>query len=99
MGAAALGQILDQDEIVQQERESLKRLQAEWEEKLRQAEIDISVERAKLARQRAEVEERLRSLEEKGGATQSEPSDSAEPQKPARGRWLSRLGLKDSDDA
>ena len=34
----------------------------------------------------------------RGGAADSDASDSQKPQKPARGRWLSRLGLSDSDD-
>ena len=59
VGAAAVGQLLDQDAVVREERENLKRLQDEWREKLREAEIDISVQRAKLARERAELEEKL----------------------------------------
>jgi len=93
VGAAALGQMLDNDAIIREERENLRKLQEEWREKLRQAEIEIAVERAKLARQRAELEERLRELPpkpESGG-----PSEKAE--KPARGRWLARLGLADPE--
>ena len=48
VGAAAVGQLLDQDTVVQQQRETLQRLQEQWMEKLRQAEIDISRERAQL---------------------------------------------------
>ena len=57
VGAAALGGILDSDEIIRQQRERLSQLQTEWEEKMRQAEIDISMERAKLARERADLDE------------------------------------------
>jgi hypothetical protein len=90
---------VDRDEIVQQERDNLQRLQDEWREKLRHAEIDISVERAKLARERADLEEKLRDYEQQshdsdsGGQTGKSPAG-----KPARGRWLTRLGLKDQPE-
>ena len=45
VGAAAVGDLLDQDTVVQQQRETLRRLQEQWMEKLRQAEIDIPRER------------------------------------------------------
>jgi hypothetical protein len=101
VGAAAFGEMLDKDEIVRQERERLKTLQTEWEEKLRQAEIELSVQRAQIARARVELDERQRTLEEvasqRGGereATAAEPKG----KKPQRGRWLSRLGLKDDGE-
>ncbi|MCR4415517.1 MAG: hypothetical protein NUV77_24160, partial [Thermoguttaceae bacterium] len=91
VGAAALGEMLDNDAIVREERENLRKLQEEWREKLRQAEVEISVERAKIARERAQLEERLRALPENA----EKPPAPDKPEKPARGRWLSRLGLKD----
>jgi DNA repair exonuclease SbcCD ATPase subunit len=97
VGAAALGEILDKDEVVREERDKLRRLQEEWEEKLRKAELEISVERAKVARERTQIEERLRVLEERGGAAGdgNQSGDSKEDGQPKRGRWLTRLGLKD----
>jgi len=92
VGAAALGEMLDQDAVVVEERERLKAMQEESQEKLRKAEIEISVERAKIARDRAEIEEKLRILEEQGGGQQD---GGKQPEKPVRGRWLERLGLKD----
>jgi hypothetical protein len=65
VGAAAVGGILDHDAIIQEERGNLVRAQAEGQEKLRKAEIEIAIERAQLARQRAEIEEKLRA---QGGA-------------------------------
>jgi chromosome segregation ATPase len=101
LGAQAVAAALDNDEIVQQERAKLNALQAEWEEKLRMAEIDLSLERARIARERVEVEEKLRQLEQQmsqaasfAGASGCEGSK--EP-KPARGRWLARLGLKEDE--
>ena len=93
VGAAALGELLDKDELIREERANLKRLQAEWEEKSRQAEIEISLERAKLARQRAEVEEKSRTYEQRRQGDQPAPGAA----KPTRGRWRARLGLKDDD--
>lgn len=93
---AASGAILDNDELVRQEREKLLGLQEEVQDKLRKAEIDISIERAKIARERAGIEEKLRSISEKG--TGEKANDSAEPKKPTRGRWLAHLGITDLED-
>lgn len=93
VGAAALGEMLDNDALIQEERENLKRMQDEWREKSRKAEVDISVERAKIARERAQLEDRIRVLENRGIALLDAPDEDADSEKPARGRWLSRLGL------
>jgi hypothetical protein len=96
VGAAGVVAALETDELVKQERQRLAELEDQWRTKIRQAEIDISVERAKLARDRAELEEKLHELSAKqpAGATTTAPT--AEPaEKPQRGRWLTRLGLKE----
>jgi hypothetical protein len=93
VGAAALGEIFDNDEIIREERENLKRLQQQWEEKLREAEIDLSVERAKIARERAELEEKMHLLAESSGKGHGAKGDDGKDSK--GGRWLARLGLKD----
>jgi chromosome segregation ATPase len=99
--SAAEAEVLDQDAVVQQERQRLVDLQKEWQDKLRQAEVDISVQRARLARERSEVEERLRVFEaEKTALAGQQPggqsaADDAS-KKPGR-RWLTRLGLKEND--
>jgi septal ring factor EnvC (AmiA/AmiB activator) len=95
VGAQALAEILDQDELIQSERQMLKQMQDEWKNKLREAELEISVERAKLARERAQLEDAQRSV----GAARATPSekdssDVAEASKQPR-RWLARLGLKE----
>lgn len=97
VGAAALGQVLDQDEIIREQRESLRRLEEEWKEKLRKAEVDISIERAKIARERAELEEKARQIQE--SAVNGPAPAKADSGKPARGRWLSRLGLGEGGEA
>jgi chromosome segregation ATPase len=100
VGAAAVAQMLDTDELVQQEREALKRLQDQLREQLRQAELDISLERAKLAREKSEMEEKMRCLETEKANLSSiyndSPSDNGK--KPKGRKWLTRLGLGDSDD-
>lgn len=99
VGAAAFADILSKDEVVQTERERLQQLQQEWEAKLREAEIDLSVQRAKIARERAEIEERQRLLEEQKARhrEEAEPGDGNKAGKPPRGRWLARLGLKEEE--
>ncbi|QDV12064.1 hypothetical protein CA51_19400 [Rosistilla oblonga] len=89
IGGAAVLQMLDQDELIQEERAKLQRIQAEWEEKLRQAEIDVSLERAKLARERIDIEQRLAEMRE---ATKAE----GKPESKGR-KWLAQLGLTDGE--
>ncbi len=101
VGAQAIAELLNQDEVVAAERERLQQMQKEWEEKLRQAEIEMSVQRAKIARERAEIEERQRQLQEQQaeqGGDDALPSDGSKGKKPQRGRWLTRLGLKEQDE-
>ena len=99
VGAAAFSDMLSHDEIVLAERDRLRQLQQEWEEKLRHAEVELSVQRAKLARERADIEERQRQVDEQKAqiADKSETGDLCKSGKPQRGRWLARLGLKDDD--
>jgi DNA repair exonuclease SbcCD ATPase subunit len=93
IGAAALGQLVDSDPLINEQREHLQKMQEHWEEMLRQAEIELSMERAKLARDRAELDEKLRVIQQ-----QPHPEGEIPPpvsDKPAHSRWLSRLGLAD----
>ena len=60
VGAAALEQVFDQDEIIREERQRLQQATEEFREKLRKSEIDHPMEPARLARREAEIEERLR---------------------------------------
>jgi hypothetical protein len=97
VGAQAVAHLLDADELVRQERESLKQLQEGLREQLRKAEVDISLERAKLARERAELDEKLRGWETEracSGGTTDGPGDKGK--KPAGRKWLTRLGLGDN---
>lgn len=92
VGAAAIGAMFDTDEIIRQERERLELLETELQEKLRQAEIELSRERARLARDRVEIDELKRALDlerQKFAA----PVDASGRKVPG-GNWLARLGLK-----
>ena len=88
--------LLSGDETIRAERARLAEIQTEWQEKLRQAEVEISIERAKLARERNKMEEKIRLL-----AAQSPPDPSTAPSEvktPNRGRWLNRLGLSNDNE-
>lgn len=95
---AATEPILENDKVIRKERQRLVSLQDQMQEKLRKAEIDISIERAKIARERAEIEEKLRAINKARGDEQPESGSRDEQSKPARGRWLAHLGIKDIED-
>ncbi len=99
--AASNDQLFNQDDIIRQERERLAALNQELREKLRQAEVDLSVQRAGLARERAQLQEKLRIVEtEREELAAQQPVNPAasggKPKKPAR-RWMERMGLKEQD--
>jgi hypothetical protein len=96
VGAAAIAEIFDQDDLIRQERENLAKIQEEWREKLRQAEIDISLERARLARERLEMDEKLQSLQAERDRF-GDSAKGAEPGSANQRRWWARLGLKEQE--
>lgn len=87
----------DIEEAVRAEKEQLNKLQEEWREKLRKAEVEISIERAKLAREKLQLEDKLRTVGTQGGAAAEESTKTDDTNTKAgsgtRGRWLTRLGL------
>jgi hypothetical protein len=98
VGAAAFAQLFDSDEIIREEREKLKSIQLEWQDKLRRAEIELSVERAKLTRERRELEQKQADLEEQLHHFRKQQPAAAETtaaSAPPKRRWLSQLGLGD----
>ncbi len=92
--ADELEQLVDADELIQQERAHLEALQEQLREKLRKAEVELSMERAKIARERAELEELASRVPD--GAS---PSDADDGGGSPRGRWLQRLGLADDGES
>lgn len=100
VGAAAASHAapLDEDELIREHRTQIEDLKRQWEEKLRTAEIEASIERAKLAREKVELAERQADLEarlaEAGLNTKPGASESIElKEDPAAGRWLARLRI------
>jgi chromosome segregation ATPase len=96
--AALREEVLDADEMIAAERERLAALTAEWEAKLRAAELEFSIERANLARAQAAVREQTFELNSKQPqSTAGDVADLADASKPRR-RWLAALGLHDEAD-
>jgi hypothetical protein len=93
--STAATQLLDADEIVQQERARLQQLEDQLREKLRLAEVELSMERATLARKQAELEEQLQSASNRVASNQPVVGERNPPR--CRGRWLARLGLTEAD--
>ncbi len=95
VGASAVADVLDRDELIKAERDNLVRMQEELRDKLRHAEVEASLERARLSREHASLEEKLRLLEQEK-SHRSPVREPAEPEKSKSSRrWLSRLGLKE----
>ena len=91
IGAAGVAQMLDGDELIQQERQKLREIQEEWESKLRQAEIDLSMERAKIARERIALDKQKEELCQSTKEVVM-PACTGKGKGKER-RWLSILGL------
>ncbi|MBL9165286.1 MAG: hypothetical protein JNL18_21340 [Planctomycetaceae bacterium] len=85
---------IDADEAIIAEREKLAMMQAEWEEKVRKAELEFALERAKLARDQAALKEKM--FEFQKTDPQGILANDADG-KPRR-RWLAALGLGEEGD-
>lgn len=97
VGAAAIAQMIDADDLVREEREKLQAIKAEWQEKLRSAEIELSLERAKLARERRELEQKTADLEQQLARVTELQSEASATDQPRRRRWLTQLGISEED--
>ncbi|MGI9429665.1 MAG: hypothetical protein ACR2NM_13470, partial [Bythopirellula sp.] len=85
-------EVLGDDQAVQVECDKLQQQQKQLESKLREAELEISVQRATLAREQAALEEKLATLPEA-----RDEADGESPNKPRR-RWLSALGINNDEE-
>jgi len=90
--AQITAEILSDDQAIQTELARLQQQQQELNDKLREAELEMSVQRATLAREQASLEEKLAQLPADDSAGEVSSTD-----KPRR-RWLSALGIKDEAD-
>jgi len=97
IGASAIADTLDADALIQLEREKLKKLQVDWEEKFREGEIEASLERAKLSRDRQEVLEKKAELELQLEHLKREYRQSSAANGGTSRRWLAKLGLADDE--
>jgi chromosome segregation ATPase len=88
-----INELLDGDAVIAEHRQRISLLEREMEDKLRTAELELSVERAKIARQKVELEELRVDLDSRRPST---PTSSAAPAQPRR-RWLSKLGISSDD--
>lgn len=93
IGVAAVAEMIESDALIISERLRLKELRDDWEQKQRQAEIEMSLERAKLARERLEIQEKIQRYEENNSSQTDDEKQSGKTR--TRGRWLARLGLRD----
>ena len=93
IGVAAVAQMIESDSLIVAERLRLKELRAEWEQKQRQAEIEMSMERAKLARERLEIQEKTQRYEDNNPPQTETEKQTCKTR--SRGNWLARLGLRD----
>lgn len=89
------GPPLDDDERLEAERQRLAALEAEWEDKLRSAELELSVERAKIARERAELADLRIDMEAQQKSGGGHPRT---PDAPPKRNWLNKLGLGGADE-
>jgi chromosome segregation ATPase len=89
-------ELVDSDAVIQQHRERTSRLEQEMEQKLRAAEMELSLERAKIAREQAQLAD-LRAEIDSLRAAMGETGSSGGGQAPKR-RWLSKLGLSGEDE-
>ncbi len=93
IGVSAVAEMIESDALIVSERLRLKELREDWEQKQRQAEIEMSMERAKLARERLELQEKTRNYDD-NNIPQTEEEKKA-TKAGSRGKWLARLGLRD----
>jgi DNA repair exonuclease SbcCD ATPase subunit len=91
--AEQINQLLDADEVIAEHRKRIEKLEREMEDKLRTAELEVSVERARIARQKAELEELRIELESQRQAYAPAAGGTGAVAGTPRRRWLSKLGL------
>ena len=85
-----IDELVDADEIIAEHRKRVAQLEREIEDKLRAAELELSVERARMARQKAELEDLRADLDAHRNAYDNEVGTASGA---PRRRWLSKLGL------
>jgi len=95
IGAAAIANLMESDELIREERSRLQSLQTEWESTFRQMEISASIERANLARERQRLERQNVELEEQLAHLKRELRQEEITGPNQSRRWFAKLGLGD----
>jgi len=95
IGAAAIANLMESDELIREERSRLQSLQTEWESTFRQMEISASIERANLARERQQLERLNVELEEQLAHLKRELRQEEITGPNQSRRWFAKLGLGD----
>jgi len=92
----AVERLVDADEVIAEHRARIAKLEKEIHEKLRTAELEVSVERAKIARETAHLTELKAEIDARraSGETPGVPGAAQQPKR----RWLSKLGLSGEDE-
>ncbi len=85
-------------------REKLETLEEEWKDKIRETEVELSLERAKIAREKAELQQQQHKMQkqrEKMGVGNSEGhrGDSSSGDEAGSGRWLRFLKRGGDDES
>ena len=93
----AVRELVDADEVIAEHRARIAKLEAEMTDKLRTAELELSVERAKIARDTVQLDE-LRADLEAQRANAELIRGTGGTQHPKR-RWLSKLGLGSDEES
>jgi chromosome segregation ATPase len=87
-----INELINSDEVIAEHRKRIEKIEREMEEKLRAAELELSVERAKMAREKVELEELRNDLESQRQSLPASGTGTSAAAAPRR-RWLSKLGL------
>ena len=93
----AIKQAINTDAAIGEERNRLQELQKQWRDKLRQAEVELSLERARIARERAILDEQLCAANDSSSKANSASNKEELADRSTKGRWLSQLGLTAAD--
>jgi hypothetical protein len=94
---AAVDQLIDADEVIAEHRARIAQLELEVTAKLREAEMELSVERAKITRETAHLAALKAEIDAHRAMGGDVPAAPGTPQHPKR-RWLSKLGLSGEED-
>jgi hypothetical protein len=84
-------------------RQKIEELEAQWQTKFRQTELDLSLERARLAREQSQVQQQQdqlhKQLKQSGRVPREKPEASEGEDVNSRRRWFRFMGKNDGDES